>query len=265
MEKKSREEAIDELTMALLYLLRFSDNRGSAFDEIAWKGYDFNALERLDQKEWIVDPVQRHGHSRYVYLTEEGRQAARELLSEYGIADTDLYERFEFRVIRPEEAEAAAEIEAVCFPPNEACSRDMMLQRIELASDLFLVAVDRSTGKLAGFLNGLATDETSFRDEFFTDAHLHDPKGNNIMLCGLDVLPAYRKQGLARELIYNYCRREQKRDRQRLILTCLASKVKMYTKMGFQDRGEANSSWGGEKWHEMDCLLNLGWSPDDEL
>ena len=85
------------------------------------------------------------------------------------------------------------------------------------------------------------------------------------MLCGLDMLPAYRKQGLARELIYNYCRREQERDRQRLILTCLASKVKMYEKMGFRDRGEANSSWGGEKWHEMDCLLNLGRSPEDEL
>ena len=177
----------------------------------------------------------------------------------------NLYERFELRTIRPEEAEAAAEIEAVCFPPNEACSREMMLQRVELASDLFLVAVDRSTGKLAGFLNGLATNETSFRDEFFTDACLHDPKGKNIMLCGLDVLPAYRKQGLARELVSCYCRREQERDRQRLILTCLASKVGMYEKMGFQDLGEADSAWGGEKWHEMDCLLDADLNQNKEL
>lgn len=54
-----------------------------------------------------------------------------------------LYESFAFRTIRPEEAETAAEIEATCFPPNEACSREMMLQRVELAADLFLVAVDR--------------------------------------------------------------------------------------------------------------------------
>lgn len=265
MEKKSKEEAIDELTMALLYLLRFSDNRGSAFDEISWKGYDFNALERLDQKGWILDPVQRHGHSRYVYLNEEGRKAARKLLAEFNIADTDLYERFEFRTIRPDEAEAAAEIEAICFPPNEACSREMMLQRVELASDLFLVVVDRESGKLAGFLNGVATNETSFRDEFFTDARLHDPEGKNIMLCGLDVLPAYRKQGLARELVYNYCRREQERDRQRLVLTCLANKVKMYKKLGFRDLGESASSWGGATWHEMDCFLNFGWNPDPGL
>jgi hypothetical protein len=36
-----------------------------------------------------------------------------------------------------------------------------------------------------------------------------------------------------------------------LILTCLKSKVKMYEKMGFVDRGIANSTWGGEEWHEM--------------
>lgn len=177
----------------------------------------------------------------------------------------NLYERFELRTIHPEEAEAAAEIEAICFPPNEACSREMMLQRVELASDLFLVAVDRESGKLVGFLNGLATNETSFRDEFFTDARLHDPEGKNIMLCGLDVLPACRRQGLARELVSCYCRREQERDRQRLILTCLASKVGMYEKMGFRDLGEADSTWGGEKWHEMDCLLDAGLNQNKEL
>ena len=178
-------------------------------------------------------------------------------------AVTDLYEKYEFRTIRPYEAEAAAEIEAICFPPNEACSREMMLQRVERAADVFLVAVDRETGKLAGFLNGLATNETSFRDEFFTDARLHDPDGKNIMLCGLDVLPACRRQGLARELVHTYCRRERERDRRRLILTCLESKVEMYRKMGFRDLGEADSSWGGETWHEMDCLLHSDRSPDD--
>ena len=33
-----------------------------------------------------------------------------------------LYERFEFRNIEQGEAEQAAEIERICFPPNEACS-----------------------------------------------------------------------------------------------------------------------------------------------
>ena len=34
--------------------------------------------------------------------------------------------------------------------------------------------------------------------------------------------------------------------------TCKEQKVKMYKKFGFTDRGEANSSWGGQKWHKDD-------------
>lgn len=166
-------------------------------------------------------------------------------------------ERFEFRDIYANEADQAVKIEQICFPPNEACSEKSMKQRIEKAPELFLVAVDKQTGKIAGFLNGLATNESSFRDEFFTDANLYDPDGKNVMLLGLDVLPEYRMQGLARELVNQYIRRERENNRQMLILTCLQSKVEMYKKMGFCDDGIANSSWGGEEWHEMSRAIEL--------
>ena len=130
-----------------------------------------------------------------------------------------------------------------------------MKERIAAAPELFLAAVDKETGKLAGFLNGLSTEESSFRDEFFTDITLYDPDGKNIMLLGLDVLPEYRGQGLAREIVYQYQRREQEKGRKALLLTCLDSKVEMYQKFGFQDEGIANSTWGGEEWHEMSCAL----------
>lgn len=166
-------------------------------------------------------------------------------------SDKALSERFEFRNILPGEADQAVAIEEICFPPNEACSEKMMKERIAVAPDLFLVAVDRETGKIAGFLNGLSTGESSFRDEFFSDAGLYDPEGENIMLLGLDVLPEYRGQGLAREIMFRYLRRESKRGRKLLLLTCLEPKVKMYEKMGFHNNGIANSSWGGEEWYEM--------------
>ena len=63
-------------------------------------------------------------------------------------------ERFIFRNIMQEEAEQAARIEEICFPPNEACSAAMMRERVAKAPELFLVAVDRRSGKIAGFLNG---------------------------------------------------------------------------------------------------------------
>lgn len=167
----------------------------------------------------------------------------------------DIHERFAFREIERNEAEEAAEIEKICFPPNEACLREHMIERVCMAPELFLVAIDKKSGRMAGFLNGIAVSEYEFRDEFFTDASLHDPKGKNIMLLGLDVLPEYRKQGLARELVWSYCRREQERGRRMLVLTCLENKVKMYNKLGFRDLGLSKSNWGGERWHEMDITL----------
>ena len=168
---------------------------------------------------------------------------------------TDLNEKYEFRNIRIEETNQAVEIEQICFPPHEACSKKHMSERIVAAPELFLVAVDRKTGKIAGFLNGIATNEEKFRDEFFTDVKLHCSDGKNVMLVGLDVLPEYRRQGLAREIVCRYCERERKNGRKALVLTCLDSKVEMYKKMGFIDNGIANSSWGGEEWHEMSYVL----------
>ena len=75
------------------------------------------------------------------------------------------------------------------------------------------------------------------------------------MLLGLDVRPEYRRQGLAREIVRQYAEREKKNGRRRLVLTCLESKVEMYQKFGFRDLGMANSTWGGEVWHEMDYQL----------
>lgn len=160
-------------------------------------------------------------------------------------------DKFEFRSICQDEADQAVAIEQICFPPNEACSEKHMKERIAAAPELFLVAVDKESGKLAGLLNGIATNEEKFRDEFFTDITLYVPDGKNIMLVGLDVLPEYRMQGLGRALMDHYIARERQNGRDRIVLTCLQSRVEMYLKMGFCDEGISASTWGGEQWHEM--------------
>ena len=170
----------------------------------------------------------------------------------------ELHVLFEFRDINRDsisESDEAALVEKICFPPNEACAPDKIAERIQAAPDLFLVVIDKETGKMAGFLNGIATDEEKFRDEFFTDAGLNRPDGKNVMLLGLDVLPEFRRIGLATEIVRIYCEREKQKNRKRLILTCHDSKVEMYEKMGLKDLGMADSTWGGEVWHEMDIEL----------
>lgn len=81
--------------------------------------------------------------------------------------DKKMFERYEFRNIHMEEISQAAEIEQICFPPNEACTYKHMEERIKKARELFLVAVDRDTGKIVGFLNGLATNREHLTDDFF--------------------------------------------------------------------------------------------------
>lgn len=171
----------------------------------------------------------------------------------FGMEDKSMTikERFELREVLPEEADEVAQIEQICFPPNEACTVAQMKERVAIVPELFLVAVEKETGKIAGFLNGVATDEKAFRDGFFEDAGLHKRDGENVMLLGLDVLPEYRRQGLAREIVAKYLQKEKARGRKKVVLTCLDSKVKMYEKMGFHNIGIANSTWGGEQWYEM--------------
>lgn len=166
-----------------------------------------------------------------------------------------LYAKYEFREIRLEEAGQAAAIEKICFPPNEACSEKMMWERVAAVPELFLVAVDRTTGRLAGFLNGLSTNEIVFRDEFFKEPGLCDKNGKTVMLLGLDVLPEHRGQGLARALMMKYLAKEKQRGRERVVLTCLEDKIEMYERMGYQNLGLSKSAWGGEPWYEMSIRL----------
>ena len=46
-----------------------------------------------------------------------------------------LHEKYEFRDIRRDEIEQAVRIEAICFPPNEACTYEHMAPRIENAPE----------------------------------------------------------------------------------------------------------------------------------
>lgn len=88
MSNIKAEKAIHELTLMLLYLSRFAQGEkfSEATDFYAWKGYDFDILNKLDDADYI-----RQGNhpsrSKSVYITESGMERARELLAKYGIDD----------------------------------------------------------------------------------------------------------------------------------------------------------------------------------
>ena len=63
------EAKIDEAVLALLYLTLHEDGR-------AWKGFDFEAMNRLHKKGFIADPVNKN---KSVLLTEQGIAESRRL------------------------------------------------------------------------------------------------------------------------------------------------------------------------------------------
>lgn len=88
MKNVKAEEAMKELTLMLLYLSRFTQGEKfhEAADFYAWKGYDFDILNELDDEDYIRQGS-HPSRSKSVYITEDGAERAKELLAKYGITD----------------------------------------------------------------------------------------------------------------------------------------------------------------------------------
>ncbi len=88
MEYTDAKQAMKELTMALLYLSRFCEREkfSEAKNFYAWKGYDFDILNLLDEEDYIRQG-NRPSRTKSVYLTETGKEYAKTILEKYGISD----------------------------------------------------------------------------------------------------------------------------------------------------------------------------------
>jgi hypothetical protein len=67
-------EKIDDDVLALLYLTAHRDHRDGPWR--AWKGHDFEAMNRLCDRGFIGEP---RGRSKSVVFTDEGLARARQL------------------------------------------------------------------------------------------------------------------------------------------------------------------------------------------
>jgi hypothetical protein len=78
-EKKHMEydkDKVDEVTLALLYLVIHDEDEYGAR---AWKGFDWDTMNRLHEKGLIGNPV---GKAKSVVVTQEGCKRAQELFKE---------------------------------------------------------------------------------------------------------------------------------------------------------------------------------------
>lgn len=147
------------------------------------------------------------------------------------------------------EIEAVVLLEQTAFPPKEVREEKYMRVQIEKTPELFLIVY--CDNKLVAYLNGISTNEEKFRDNFYTDMNLCEKDGKNIMLLGLAVNNDYQKKGIGRALMNEYINYSKKLGHKKLFLTCLPRLVGMYEKFGFSDCGISDSTFAGEKWHDM--------------
>lgn len=153
------------------------------------------------------------------------------------------------RQVVPEDLDAVARVEAVCFPEAEAASRASFAQRIEAFPESFFVA--ERMGRIVGFINGCVTDSRVIRDEMFEDAGLHNPEGAYQSIFGLDVIPELRRRGLAARLMNHLIAETKKRGKKGLILTCKDRLIGYYERFGYRNLGVSQSVHGGAIWYDM--------------
>lgn len=158
--------------------------------------------------------------------------------------------RYQIRAVKETDLEEVSRVEEVCFPKAEAADRESFLERIRTFPESFFVAEEES-GDLIGFINGAMTSSDRIYDEMFEKAALHEKDGAFQSIFGLDVVPEYRRQGIAAALMNHMIQETQKRGKRGLILTCKEHLIPYYEKFGYHNLGVSGSVHGGAVWYDM--------------
>ena len=145
--------------------------------------------------------------------------------------------------------EAIATIEAACFPPAEAASKDSFATRLAVFADYFWLVEEQ--GILVGFINGAVINEPTIDDKCYANAHCHQEDGAYQTVFGINTLPQYRKQGIGEAMLHAIIDDARAQGRKGCILTCKDYILQYYEKFGFRSRGVSQSSHGGAIWNDM--------------
>lgn len=149
--------------------------------------------------------------------------------------------------------DAIACVEAECFPPAEAASRNSFANRLEHFADHFWLLFEG--GRLVSFVNGMVTDCPDLTDNMYADASMHNPSGAWQMIFGVNTVPDRRRNGLAARLLRQVIREAKAQSRAGLVLTCKTHMIHYYAKFGFVSEGPSDSSHGGAEWYQMRLTL----------
>ena len=153
-----------------------------------------------------------------------------------------------------DDLDAVASVEAKCFPPEEAATKEAFSQRLEHYGNHFWLMFDEE--QLIAFVDGFVTDEPDLTDEMYEKADMHDENGKWQMIFGVNTIPGYRRHGYAGALISRAIEDARAQGRLGLVLTCKDRLVHYYSKFGFVNEGQSTSQHGGAAWNQMRLTFN---------
>ena len=153
------------------------------------------------------------------------------------------------RTATMEDLKAVAAVEAECFPPAEAATKEAFAKRLEYYGNHFWLMYDGD--KLISFVDGFVTDEADLTDEMYEKAELHNEHGAWQMIFGVNTVPSYRKRGCAGELLKRVIADAKAQGRKGLVLTCKDRLVSYYAGFGFIYEGVSESVHGNAVWNQM--------------
>ena len=149
-----------------------------------------------------------------------------------------------------EDLDAIAAVEAKCFSPAEAASKEQFAQRLKFYGNHFWLMFDNE--KLVAFVDGFVTDEANLKDEMYEKAEMHNENGKWQMIFGVNTIPEYRNRGYAGELIRRAIEDSKRQGRLGLVLACKDALLGYYAKFSFISEGKsAWSTHGGVAWNQM--------------
>lgn len=154
------------------------------------------------------------------------------------------------RTANMEDLDAVASVEALCFPPAEAATKEAFAQRLQYYADHFWLMFEGD--RLVSFVDGFVTDQEDLEDEMYERASMHDENGAWQMIFGVNTIPDCRRKGYAGLLIQRAIDDARKQGRKGLVLTCKPKLVSYYGRFGFVDEGVSEKSvHGNAVWHQM--------------
>ena len=124
-------------------------------------------------------------------------------------------------------------VEAECFPPAEAATKDSFKERLIYYGNHFWLLFEK--GKLISFADGMVTNLADLTDEMYEKADMHDEHGAWQMIFGLNTV------------IHD----AEKEGRRGLVLTCKKELIHYYGKFGFLNEGISVSVHGNVVWYQM--------------